>query len=54
MLKDDKELKGMQEDTEELELDLDGLEEVSGGANPLAGIKRVKNQQIDDTIKGKI
>lgn len=54
MLKEDKELKGMQEEAEEMELDLDSLEEVSGGANPFANVKRVKNQQIDSTIKGKI
>lgn len=41
-------------EVEEMELDLDNLEQVSGGANPFAKVGRVQNQQIDDTIKGKI
>ncbi len=35
-------------------LDLDDMDQVAGGANPFASIKRVENHQIDDELKKNI
>lgn len=36
------------------EIDLDDLDNVSGGVNPFAKYSRVENQKIDENIKGKV
>ena len=41
-------------EAEEVELDLEELDQVSGGANPFAQYKRVQNQQYDDDIRRRV
>ena len=36
------------------EIDLDELEQVSGGANPFADVERVKLKEIDQKLRDKI
>lgn len=52
----EKELKDKKENMETegaSELNLDDLEQVTGGANPFAKYARVPNQQYDDNIRNK-
>ncbi len=41
-------------EAEEVELDLEDMDQVTGGANPFAQYERVPNQQYDDDIRSRV
>lgn len=41
-------------EAEKKELDMDELEQVTGGGNPFAQFARVPNHDYDDTIRSKV
>lgn len=47
-------MKGNKDLLKENMLDLDQLENVSGGANPFDKYQKTDNQEIDDDIKDKV